>query len=116
MLKRLRPGLFSANRSLAYRQRQQYIASLMLEGMTKTEARTEIKVREKALRNIPLPGERCGAHARHYDRPCRAAALSSGRCKLHGNGGHHTAAGHLIAMRNLRQNVRVTAFDESNYD
>jgi hypothetical protein len=52
-------------------------------------------------RCIALRNERCGAMTRK-GTPCKAKAmLTTGRCKMHGNGGPRTVEGKARAKQNL---------------
>ena len=110
MHKSKRPGLFSStNIALMREQRKAYKKMLFLTlGLTESEARAEIKVREKAIRDKALPGERCGAYSRQTGNPCRAAALDCGRCRMHGaNGGPKTPEGKRIQEEAGRMQLRI---------
>lgn len=65
--------------------REQAICYLMEQvGVSRREASKYLtQVRHDVMRE-PLPGEKCGAHARTTGEPCKAPAGPNGRCKLHG--------------------------------
>jgi hypothetical protein len=53
-------------------------------------------------RRFAQPGERCLAQTRK-GTPCKAKALlTTGRCKMHGNGGPRSEAGKARAKENLK--------------
>jgi len=71
----------------------------------------EVEARlERINRRPPPPKPRkqkvqCGAYARSTGNPCRAKALSNGRCKNHGgmSTGPRTPEGKARALANLKQ-------------
>lgn len=68
-------------------------------------ARFTINSANRQARMTPMPGERCEAHAKSTGKPCMAAALSNGVCRVHGglSRGQTTEAGKIKALLNLKQ-------------
>lgn len=64
----------------------------------------EVAAANRAARNRPLCGEKCGAKTRK-GTPCQCKALANGRCKYHGgkSTGPKTEEGKTRAARNLRR-------------
>jgi len=73
--------------------------------LTREEALRFVVRQNKAYRNVPTPGERCGAFARTTGNPCRRKALSNGRCPNHGglSTGPKTPEGRAKALSKLKQ-------------
>lgn len=71
-----------------YRERQRERIKEAAEDLGWTETQTRKAVATGFLTLVGGPREppkkRCGAHARSTGKPCRAAAMENGRCKLHG--------------------------------
>lgn len=81
---------------------------LRARGASNYVARFEIRSANRKARLTPVKGERCGAHAKSTGNPCRAKAMSSGVCRVHGglSRGPTTEAGKVKALANLKQNRR----------
>ena len=107
MVRRIdRPGLFAKDRSLAYYQRLEAIAKLkLLNGMTEAEARAHLRAENTRAKEKNWPYELCGARNRQGS-PCKARALTNGRCRCHGglSTGAKTPEGIAKALSCLRQN------------
>ena len=85
----------------AYRQE---FLRLKAQGWTWRGIRQLIRCANNAARWSPLPGERCGAHAKSTGKPCMAKAGPNGRCRVHGSSrGPTTPEGKAKALLNLRQ-------------
>jgi len=102
MLKRHRP-LFLPPGSQARKDKIDMLMRLFF--LTREEALRFVVRQNKAYRNIPMPGERCGAFARTTGKPCKRKALDSGRCPNHGglSTGPRTSAGKAKALSKLKQ-------------
>ncbi len=102
MLKRHRP-LFLPPGSQARKDKTDMLMRLFF--LTREEALRFVVRQNKAYRNIPMPGERCGAFARTTGKPCKRKALSNGRCPNHGglSTGPKTPEGKAKALSKLKQ-------------
>lgn len=67
--------------SSAYRNE---FARLRLLGHSTYWARHLIREANHRARMFPLKGEKCEAYARSTGKPCRAPAMTNGRCPRHG--------------------------------
>jgi len=73
--------------------------------LTREKALQFVVRQNKAYRNVPMPGERCGAYARTTGKPCQRKALRNGRCPCHGglSTGPRTPEGKAKALSKLKQ-------------
>lgn len=68
-------------------------------------ARFTVNSANRRARMVPMPGERCCAHAKSTGKPCMAKAWANGRCCVHGglSTGARTPEGKARAVQNLKQ-------------